>query len=1154
MKNSLLLATLILCGLFSGITAQSAALQLFLPLNRTAYQTNETIDISVIRSDTQALPAGVLTLNVIGEDASKMSFTFPVKAVALTGNDARTTEHLRLNGWLLRPGKYTIQTDCDGATVEKSIQIFTHIRKSTYRTLHWWGPGGDKMGPEGENGFGFNLIYGGVDEPSIRGGMDIMGLDLMGGGHQFDLKMANDWSDPYVYLGATQRGMNRAFSFRTMPNAIGAHLYDEPGLTYAASRNGEFGPWDIAPQRFAYKSAFGVEQMWYDEVKPDDPANMAKWQQVTDFRLGFMDAFWKASYNALKKLKPDYLVATQSQYGWWALFDGYYFNVARSLPVISGHGGYDDYGERNFNPSFYVEISIPRQMDKPTWYLGDWGVYSNEQIREEHYLSFIAGIQGIAGGPSMGVDSKGASAGVESNKIMAKLGTIFAKPAYTRQEVGLFYAKSDLTHATRSKDFLSTRDAIGKLYTATRMIQYPVTGILEEDLLDGSASTHAKVLLMSDIEYLNPTVISALEAYIKAGGHVLMTDDCKVPIQGAEMIGFTYKVPRDHATKPFSFPEVIQNTQPLADALKIKLQRLGIKPAFGTSAPDMAPGRQVLGDIEYLFAVNFTPITRAQTWAKPVAAVASQDWSGDAHLGNPCAVVSTITVPDDGRPVYDALRGGAMAFAKKGNDLSGTFRFGPGQMRVIARTARPIGGVKVATPTITRDYTRDTNPLTLDISATLLSTQNDIIAGTAPLQIKVIDPLGDVRFDIFRATELGTCRLSLPIAANDPAGTWTVIVKELLNNTEGRATFNYQIIPLCGAVAGKSPRAVYYAYDKDNIYNFFRSQRNVTIVAGESAYTTAAANRLATSLKPYNVNCTIISATAANVSRDLTAEEAKTWCGMYASGDLKPGRVNSPSLVGFDLPGPSILLGNPQDNPLIKHLTTAAGNNVSVLPYPINADFPGRGHGYIAWNYTTLGHDLETIACIATDEEGLSEAVGTLFELAIGIDPLTPLVQPIANNVAQATKASAKPAAGIIWQTNMPDNIATLALDGANIVATSWDGSQMTFEKTGKAIATKVDQNVNLSITTAPATRLPQAVVAKLPKDALLKDLAMKQVLDSPTTIAISYWGGMLQLFAADGTLKTQQMLSQDITAMLWNDRTLIIGLAGGDILALGVK
>jgi hypothetical protein len=46
---------------------------------------------------------------------------------------------------------------------------------------------------------------------------------------------------------------------------------------------------------------------------------------------------------------------TQSQYGFPAFGDGYYFNVTRSLPITSGHGGYHDFGPGYFNPSFTLE-------------------------------------------------------------------------------------------------------------------------------------------------------------------------------------------------------------------------------------------------------------------------------------------------------------------------------------------------------------------------------------------------------------------------------------------------------------------------------------------------------------------------------------------------------------------------------------------------------------------------------------------------------------------------------------------------------------------------------------------------------------------------------------------------------------------------------
>ena len=51
-----------------------------LPLQRTAYQTNEWIDFSVVRSDKQPLAAATLTLTVKGADGSVVNWAIEVVA------------------------------------------------------------------------------------------------------------------------------------------------------------------------------------------------------------------------------------------------------------------------------------------------------------------------------------------------------------------------------------------------------------------------------------------------------------------------------------------------------------------------------------------------------------------------------------------------------------------------------------------------------------------------------------------------------------------------------------------------------------------------------------------------------------------------------------------------------------------------------------------------------------------------------------------------------------------------------------------------------------------------------------------------------------------------------------------------------------------
>lgn len=1122
----------------------AAELTLHLPLGRTAYQTNELIDVAVVRNSNAPLSAGRLALQLRSDDGSSMSFAFPVKASNPVDGKAQAVEHLRLNGWLLRPGNYSVSVESDGAKAETRFRVYSHVRRSSYRLIHWGGAKNDMMTIEGEDGLGFNMAWGETGETSIVSGQDVMGTCLMGGGHQHDLKNTNDWSDPNVYIGAIQRGVDRAFGFRTMPNAIGAHLHDEPGLTwlphpYLKDKDGKplFGPHDIGVQRAAYRRAFGEEMPFLDQADTKSPEGLAKWERLNDFKLGFMDAFWKTSRHALEKMKPGYLPVTQSHYGWMALYDGYYFNVARSLPVISGHGGYSHYWLFNLNPSFYVEISLPRQLDKPTWYLPEWGTTDLDGLRQIQNLAFITGIQGVAQWPGINIDSPHVGAIAETNKIYTRLGTIFTKPQATRQPVSILYSKSN---AYFNKDHTQVQD-LSILYVATRLTQYPVNFVLDEDVVDGTMAAEHKAIIVSGITYLDPAVIDGLADFVARGGTVITTADTTVNIPGAtridvvpdalvkaaqtQLAGLTDAAQRKALDERIqSYRGYLEFAEPTAKALQSVLASKGIAPAFTSDLATVAPGRQVRGEIEYLFAVNVTP--RA----------------GYAGFGTPVPASANLGFVDDGRPVYNALSGMPLPLVKNGQQLTLAANLGPGQMLAIARPARPVGGVLVSTPAVNRDLTRENeSPIRIEFSATLVDSNHRTIAGSAPLRITLTDPLGAIRYDLYRATEQGVCNLSLPLAANDAAGTWTVRVQELLSHTASETTFSYQPASQCGALAGASQRAAYYEHDRENVFRFFRSHRQISIVAGSSDYAQAAAERLAAAMKPYNVEAKIVPLNEANQARPLTDEEAKTWCGTTAAGDLDENARKNPHLVGYNLTRPTVLIGNPQDHPLIKRL-----HDTKVLPYTPTADFPGRGRGMIAWNLMTLGHDVEALACIANDAEGMNDAVGTLFTLATGIDPVTPRALPLSSRVTSATQRTAKaPIAKSLWHVVTPDRVVGLNIAKQGVIeATSINGTQTTVDASGKVL-----QRTQLNA--LPASNKITADTGTLPKEQLRTEFRIKQVATGNDLIAVTYWGGRLQIFEKSGSLKTEQQLDHDVTAMTWIGQELAVGLSDGAITLL---
>ena len=52
----------------------------------------------------------------------------------------------------------------------------------------------------------------------------------------------------------------------------------------------------------------------------------------------------------------------------------------------------------------------------------------------------------------------------------------------------------------------------------------------------------------------------------------------------------------------------------------------------------------------------------------------------------------------------------------------------------------------------------------------------------------------------------------------------------------------------------------------------------------------------------------------------------------------------------------------------------------------------------------------------------------------------------------------------------------------------------------------------------------------------------------------MAYWGGALKVLDAEGKVKSAAVLAQDITALVWLDGKLVVGLADGSVVALAAK
>ncbi len=281
----------------------------------------------------------------------------------------------------------------------------------------------------------------------------------------------------------------------------------------------------------------------------------------------------------VRAVRPDFLSVTQSQYGFSAFTDGYYFNVVRSLPVISGHGGYHDFGPGYFNPSLFLEFARARDLARPNWYLPCWyGNTTSDEFRLEQYLSFQTNIQGMMSPPEIDPYQpdkvKAAQGIVESNHLMGRLGTIFTTMPVTRPPVAVLFSLSQMIHEqTKDRKINYAHETahgrnLGFTYLAGKLLQQQFMPVLDEDVRDGTLAANHKALILTSIDYLDPEVIPGIEAFVKQGGLVLLTADCQVKVKGAVELKATPRFPQEEKIQALTAAKKYNELAPLDHAAR----------------------------------------------------------------------------------------------------------------------------------------------------------------------------------------------------------------------------------------------------------------------------------------------------------------------------------------------------------------------------------------------------------------------------------------------------------------------------------------------------------------------------------------------------------------------------------------------------------
>jgi hypothetical protein len=205
----------------------------------------------------------------------------------------------------------------------------------------------------------------------------------------------------------------------------------------------------------------------------------------------------------------------------------------------------------------------------------------------------------------------------------------------------------------------------------------------------------------------------------------------------------------------------------------------------------------------------------------------------------------------------------------------------------------------------------------------------------------------------------------------------------------------------------------------------------------------------------------------------------------------------------------------------------------------------------IAWQRDGIGAGQESITLIAYDSGGMDEAVGSLYEAAAGIDPLTPLALPRSGEIQPTTEVVKGRVFVPAWEANLPDRVEAITKEGDRWHVLSNDHSLTeVFAKGGRMVVTiltaadydnKLAEMANKSDPASVATEQKRYGPSRM----------VKFVEPFGELMAVVFWGGTFEVIKSDGDVFLRHSFLQDISAVHAAGGELVFGLADGRLIAV---
>jgi hypothetical protein len=567
------LRLLTICALFFTITPAWAAdgIELTLALPRTQYNITEPIELALLyKNDGGNLKK--LSLEVRHTDGSSLTFEVPFDVAVGKGQ----TRIVAIQSGALKPGQYTALAKV--GTVEKSVAFGVHPDQhpNAYFVGQWVHQGESRGTTLAKGGWMYmnsDLATlhprrpkpGDLAEWYVEARMKPFGRMILGGGHQLDLDLENDWGDPWVQRTIAWRMQLAALSNRIYPIA-GLHCFDEPGLTWwpIKDKDGkviETNPFVIPHQldEFTRLTKKKMPEGRFADIAPKYAGMMDDWLDFMDLRMKYLEQAWYATRWGTDSVAPWLKTINQpsSSYAPADTTDGVDSRQNRPYAIVSGHGGYSDLPFGTMQPVRSAEAYQGFTRDRPHYFLPMWYTHTWASMRNAVWMAWTTKLDGILYTPEQdfGLDNSGRGYDgtntifeiAEINRRLTLVGDALRHVPKTPAPVAVLHSHRQAAHdvATYNTPELHKPGAPQYFSPHNSAVDACFFRVMEQGFapnwIDESEATAEgakflkqwKVILCPRLATASPTFRKVLEDYIAAGGKLVQFKGDKLLLKGS---------------------------------------------------------------------------------------------------------------------------------------------------------------------------------------------------------------------------------------------------------------------------------------------------------------------------------------------------------------------------------------------------------------------------------------------------------------------------------------------------------------------------------------------------------------------------------------------------------------------------------------------